>query len=64
MLPNVTGCYVSRLTLPTLAGGGAVTAGRASLNSIGVDKLVSWINASRETVSLRSRGRKSVGPEA
>ncbi len=42
----------SRLTLLTLAGGGAVTASQLCLKLIGVDKLISRINTSRESVSL------------
>ena len=37
------------------AGDGAVTAGWKSLNPTGLDKLISWTNANRESVSLGQR---------
>ena len=57
---------VARLVLvPTdpyaLAGVGAVTAGQVSLNLVGVDELVSRINATRESVSPRQPARVERG---
>ena len=40
-----------RLTLSALAGGGAVTTDQPSLGLVGLDKLVSRINAGHESVS-------------
>ena len=48
----------------TLAGGGAVTAHQDCLDLMSVDKLISRINISYESVSLCSHARKCVGPRA